>query len=153
MYIAGQGSLRDLSKRFGIPLRTLERRCSKEGWRRAIHECGGVVAATAKETAIQEGRRIGITAASLIARTLQEVPVWLNRIEALAQEEPIQPQTLRSLVQSWREVIALGRITLHLDEELAPGHSSGWGFNSSAPIIDVSPQPLLPTPTDPSRQH
>ena len=31
-YIAGKGSYRELSKKYGVPLKTLARRAKEEGW-------------------------------------------------------------------------------------------------------------------------
>lgn len=144
-YVNQQGSLASLSKEFGVPLRTLERRCSREGWRRAVAATGGVVAAVAAEVAAEEGRRIGLDAAGLIARTLADASTWFARIETLANQPTVDPQALRHLVTSWRSVIETGRTALGLDVEEAPSRLSVTFINSQIdqahPLIDLSASP------------
>src|SRR5436309_6398282 len=55
-YLADEGSLRTLAKRFNVSLDTLEKRCRREGWRKAMAALGGIVAAEAAKMAAQQGQ-------------------------------------------------------------------------------------------------
>jgi hypothetical protein len=116
-YLADEGSLRALAQRFGVSLNTLEKRCAREGWRQEMAALCGTVAATAAETAVEEGKKLGMTAAAFVERTIAEIGKWLDRIEALADSGQVTPFTLKALVSAWRDAIAAGREAFGLDEQ------------------------------------
>jgi hypothetical protein len=57
-YLNAEGSLRELSQRFHIPRRSLERRAAREGWRHHANQIGGSGAAVAANVAAHRGHEI-----------------------------------------------------------------------------------------------
>lgn len=115
-YLAGEGSLRTLAERFNVSLDTLEKRCRREHWRQHMAALDGIVAAAAAE----EGREMGLTAASFLERVLRELEGWMNRIEAIAQRGPVDADSALKLVGAWRAAVGVGREAFRLDEPAAP---------------------------------
>lgn len=116
-YMNGEGSLAQLSERFGVPKRTLERRCANEGWRRAIDECGGRVAAVAADVAAEEGRKLGLDAAGLVARTVAITERFIDQIEAKLASGELTVSELRNLTSSWKDTVSVGREAFGLDAQ------------------------------------
>ena len=121
-YYGGEGSLRELSQRFGIPRRTLERRASKEAWRQNVERLGGVVTAAATQAANEHGQKLGIDAAVFTARQIRLARKLLDRIEQLGERETISGGELRQLAAAARDAISIGRNGLGLDSA-APFHA------------------------------
>src|SRR2546427_10300544 len=115
-YLADEGSLRTLAARFNVSLDTLEKRCRREKWRQEIAALGGIVAAEAAKVAAERGQEIGLTAASLVERTVKETSGWLDRIEAMARSGCVDPASLLTLVRAWKDTISVGREAFRLDE-------------------------------------
>jgi hypothetical protein len=122
-YLAGNGSFRELAERHRCSFHTLAKRAKRESWVRQVAMLGDAVATamatTAVEVATDQGRQIGLTAAALVKRTLSDIPAWLDRIEALANNGSVDPHELKALVASWRSVVEMGRETLGMREEQA----------------------------------
>jgi hypothetical protein len=115
-YLAGEGSLRQLAKRFSVSLDTLEKRCAREGWRQEMAALCGKVAVVAAETAAAEGKRIGLTASKLVERTLLGAEDILNKLEQELSRQNLDPQAIRALVASWVDAIQIARRTHRLDD-------------------------------------
>jgi hypothetical protein len=140
-YLNGEGSLRTLAQHFGVPLRTLERRCSQDGWRRAVKLSGGVAAAVAAEVAAQQGQQIGLSAAEFLERSIAESVDWLDQIQrakALLAADDITG--LRDLINAWRTPVEQGRKPLGLDDDRPAFHLHYHGAGSlrPKPVIDAA---------------
>lgn len=106
--------MRELSQRFGIPRRTLERRASREAWRQNVDKLGGIVTAAAL-AASEHGQTLGVTAAAFTQRQIRLSWQLLDRIEDLGRRESIPGGELRQLAAAARDAIAIGRNGLGLD--------------------------------------
>jgi hypothetical protein len=117
-YVRGDGSLRELSQQFKIPVRSVERHCSKEQWRQTGVELAAVAANSAVEAAREQGRKAGLDAAALIERTLNEAQFFLDKVQNLAAQEPLSSEELLKLCNAWRLAVTEGRRALGLDREV-----------------------------------
>jgi hypothetical protein len=141
-YLANEGSLRTLAGRFGVSLNTLEKRCAREGWRREQAALGRIVTAAAAETAAEQGRKMGLTAAAFEERSRAETAAWLDRIQALADRDELDVEQLRHLIGSWKATIEVGRATFRLDEHVEKSSAMGILMMSNAEIV-TEPESVL----------
>jgi len=118
-YINQEGSLKALSQRFNVPLRTIERRSSREGWRSSVERAGGIAMAVAAETAKAEGEKIGMVASELVQRTVGLTEKLLTEIEQRLDRGQLTTGELRSLIAGWRDVVGVGRVAFRLDDPSA----------------------------------
>lgn len=116
-YLRREGSLRLLAERFRVSLNTLEKRCCREQWRRQLAVLDGKVAEAAADAAVVEGRKLGLTAAMLVERTIREAEQFLDRVQCLGNIENLTPDQLRTLISIWQTAIATARKAFRLDEE------------------------------------
>lgn len=114
-YFGGEGSLRVLSKKFGVPCRTLERRASREHWRLEVTKLGGVVTAAAVDAATERGQQLGLTAAEFNSRAIRLIGQVLDRIDEFSGRETISGGELRQVSGALRDAVTVGRATFGLD--------------------------------------
>ena len=118
-YLNQEGSLRQLARKSGVSFHTLAKRARREGWALQRRQFGDTMATalatTALETATEQGRELGLTAAEFVARSTTELGRWMDRIEGLAHEGKLTPESVAKLVNSWRTTIEAGRATFNLD--------------------------------------
>jgi hypothetical protein len=117
-------TLRKLAAKHGISFSTLGKRAVRERWQQERERLGNSVATrmetSALEAAEEKGREIGLTAASLIARTITETEEWLDRVESTAKTEKMNPDSVQKLVGSWQKVVKVGRQAFGLGEGSRP---------------------------------
>lgn len=120
-YLTSEDSFRKLAERFAVSFHTLAKRAKRERWAYEKATIGDAVATTmataAIESAMDRGKQVGLTAASLVERIIRETEKWLNRIEARANAGSLDVAELRSLVVAWREIIEVGRESFGLDSD------------------------------------
>jgi len=114
-YLNGDGSFRDLAKQFNVSFHTIAKRAKREDWTGEMAKLCDAVATTAMNTATERGKELGMTAGDFVERSIRETERWLNRIEALAGDGKLTPDTLQKLVNSWRTALAAGREAFGLD--------------------------------------
>ena len=114
-YLNGDGSFRELAQQFNASFHTIAKRAKREDWTGEMAKLCDAVATTAMNTATERGKELGMTAADFVERTIRETERWLNRIEALASDGKLTPDTLQKLVSSWRATLAAGREAFNLD--------------------------------------
>lgn len=148
-YFAGDGSLCELAKRFGVSRDTLEKRCAREHWRQHMAALDGIVAAEAAKAAAESGREMGLTAAAFERRTIDETWDFLDRIIALARSGTLDADTLLKLVTAWKTTVGVGREVYRLDEPAAPAPTLSFSRldvhlhePGGAPVIDCPPASL-----------
>jgi hypothetical protein len=115
-YLKREGSLPALSRRFGVPLSTLQKRCCHEGWTRQIEALCNVAASSATRVAIVEGEKLGRTAAQFVKDTIARSETWLAKLDGKAIED-LAPDEIRACVSSLKELVAIERQAHGLDSD------------------------------------
>jgi transposase-like protein len=117
-YQSGEGSIRELALRFGVSENTAEKRCIRERWRNQMRSLCGTVAEAAERTAVEQGAKLGMDAAALVATTVKQTAGFLGQIDVLAEQGRGSPDAdqLGKVVSAWRDVVAVGRTAFRLDE-------------------------------------
>ena len=72
-----------------------------------------------------------MTEADFVRRTIGGIDSWLTKIEELANNGALNVDSLRSLIQSWKDVVATGRAAFGLD---APSPSATIHFDGEKPL-------------------
>src|SRR5262249_7987734 len=116
-YVNQEGSLASLSARFGVPLCTLERRCSREGWRDTVTQCGGVVAAVGAEVAGRGGDQLGLAAAAPVHRPIAVTERLIELVERKLDAGDLPVSQIRQLTAAWRDIVLVGREAFGLDRK------------------------------------
>lgn len=103
-YIAGKGSYRELSAKYGVPLKTLARRAKEEGWP-YLRKQAGHKAATKTVDAIADsksvaGKKIYDAAIALIDKTM-------NGIQAIDPEQAKALKSYSGVLRDLQEVLDL----------------------------------------------
>ena len=103
-YIAGKGSYRELSAKYGVPLKTLARRAKEEGWP-DLRKQAGHKAATKTVDAIADsksvaGKKIYDAAIALIDKTM-------NGIQAIDPEQAKALKSYSGVLRDLQEVLDL----------------------------------------------
>lgn len=103
-YIAGKGSYRELSKKYGVPLKTLARIAKEEGWP-DLRKQAGHKAATKTVDAIADsksvaGKKIYDAAIALIDKTM-------NGIQAIDPEQAKALKSYSGVLRDLQEVLDL----------------------------------------------
>lgn len=124
-YLQREGSFRELATRYAVSFHTLAKRAKREDWTGQLARLDDAIATTVTETAIakatEQGNAVGISAGKFVERTLANVRQFLDKIEALANSPNLDPQALRSLTSSFRDVVDVGRKTHRLDDQKEQG--------------------------------
>lgn len=141
-YLNGEGSFRDLAQQFNVSFHTFAKRAKREDWTGQMARLCDAVATTAMEMATERGKELGMTAGDFVERSIRETERWLNRIEALASEGKLTPDTAQKLVNSWRSTLAAGREAFGLDTEAPAPRLVNHGTLS---INLNAPQPVTVT--------
>ena len=146
-YLNREGSFRDLAERYGISFHSLAKRAKREGWADDMAKLGDAVATTvattAMETATEQGKSIGMNAAQFVERSIEETARWLDRVERLANAGELDASELKTLLESWRIAIGIGRETFRLDDQ--PASQSLVQINLLADPSVMKPATPLPT--------
>lgn len=103
-YIAGKGSYRELSAKYGVPLKTLARRAKEEGWP-DLRKQAGHKAATKTVDAIADsksvaGKKIYDAAIALIDKTM-------DGIQAIDPEQAKALKSYSGVLRDLQEVLDL----------------------------------------------
>ena len=103
-YIAGKGSYRELSAKYGVPLKTLARRAKEEGWP-GLRKQAGHKAATKTVDAIADsksvaGKKIYDAAIALIDKTM-------DGIQAIDPEQAKALKSYSGVLRDLQEVLDL----------------------------------------------
>lgn len=135
-YVTSGIGMRELASKTNTLFSTLSKRARREGWalerrrREAAARAGMSIGFTegsseSKETAkvnndgIAEaeavGRKAGVAAARFLTRSITELDRWLDRIEKLASEGMLTPDSLGKLIAAWRATHETGRTIFQLD--------------------------------------
>lgn len=131
-YVSEDVSLREIAQKHGIHYRTAQNRCRKESWTAIKSDARSLVnvaISSARERSAQVVRecvaksvsdsavKAVFSAQALVQRTLRESETWLNRIDSAAQHSDHQrnPDAIRKLTSSWKDVIGIARLTNGLD--------------------------------------
>jgi hypothetical protein len=111
------------------------------------------VATAAFGAATEEGKRIALTAAKLIERTLFGAEDILNKLEQELAKPNLDPQAIRALVASWVDATQIARRTYRLDD--LPAQQSSIRIAMLASLRPATPDepraaraPALPPPID-----
>jgi len=123
-----------------VPLRTLERACSQDGWRRAVKESGGLVAAVSAEVAAREGERIGLIATELVDRTQALTERLLGEIERKLITGQLSVARLRNLIAGFKDCVAVGRQSSGLDDRQPQMHLHYYGSGKRTVPLPVMVQ-------------
>lgn len=127
-YLNGEGSLKALSQRYNVPLRSLERRCSRENWRHHADRVGGDVAAIAGELAVQQGRELA-EKLSLPERSQKLRERVVSELEIDVDQVTKNPP--QSLADSEQRQCVLGSVVRSAETVLQ------WNDKTPAPLVRI----------------
>lgn len=116
-YIKGGISLRALAKEGGVSFHTLAKRCKKEGWATTKETLPDLVRRHAEEAAAQSGENLGISVASLEAKTLSISGQLLTRVSEEIARPDLRAENLRTLAATFTDAVKMGRLTHRLDSD------------------------------------
>jgi hypothetical protein len=72
----------------------------------------------ALQVAEEKGKQLGeVTGEAFTKRTVSETVAWLDRVQAVAEREPLSSKNLPALTGSWKNVVETGRTALGLDAQ------------------------------------
>lgn len=130
-YIGSEIDLRSLAVKHSVPYPTLRDRSIRESWHNAkkaarslskeavASAVSNTISPLAKEAVARRHATLALASVSadaLIRRTLHESDQWLDRISRVGnQGEHENPDAIRKLTSSWRDVIQVARLTHGLD--------------------------------------
>lgn len=103
-YIAGKGSYRELSKKYGVPLKTLARIAKEEGWpnlrKQAGHKAATKTADAIADSKSVAGKKIYDAAIALIDKTM-------DGIQAIDPEQAKALKSYSGVLRDLQEVLDL----------------------------------------------
>ena len=103
-YIAGKGSYRELSAKYGVPLKTLARRAKEEGWpdlrKQARHKAATKTVDAIADSKSVAGKKIYDAAIALIDKTM-------NGIQAIDPEQAKALKSYSGVLRDLQEVLDL----------------------------------------------
>jgi transposase-like protein len=109
-YLAGEGSLRELARRFDVSFSTLSKRAVREAWATDRQRIGDAVATGAMESTTAAGQKTGLAAAELVARQIRSTALLLAQVERNAAEDrELDPRGLSQVASAFRNVVEVGR--------------------------------------------
>lgn len=121
-YVARLGTLETLAKKYCVPLRTVRRYSSLQGWHDLRNDIGFDVALIARERAKQSARETSKRAKDFVEASINDAEMLAAYVRRLvARDEPKAPD-FRHVVAAWQGVIETGRHAFNLDQPSAPSH-------------------------------
>ena len=103
-YIAGKGSYRELSKKYGVPLKTLARRAKEEGWP-DLRKQAGHKAATKTVDAVAAGK--GRAAEKIYDAAIALIDKTMDGIQAIDPEQAKALKCYSGVLRDLQDVLDL----------------------------------------------
>ena len=103
-YIAGKGSYRELSKKYGVPLKTLARRAKEEGWPE-LRKQAGHKAATKTADAVAAGK--GRAAEKIYDAAIALIDKTMDGIQAIDPEQAKALKCYSGVLRDLQDVLDL----------------------------------------------
>src|SRR5262249_15241062 len=114
-YVVGQGSLRQLARKYHASFSTVGKRAVREHWTQQRTRFGDMVESKLGEGVIgaaqARGEQIGSNAAAFVARSQLQTGILMDAVDAVAQKTLANPdpESLNKVATAWERITKGGR--------------------------------------------